>query len=138
MTVLLLLGLAQAQTTQEPCLPASGMVQPLGADQYKVDKDLVSAWTTDLDKAESLADTYWHRGSDGQRDGFRVRRIRCGSPLDEVGLRNGDVVHSINGQAVTGTTDVFWVWRKVRKADTLTVAVSHRDGTQQTLSYLLE
>lgn len=135
MPVLLLTSLALASTD---CLPASGQVVETSPNHFEIQKSLVSAWTTDLEKAESLAYTAWHRGDDGKRDGFRVRKIQCGNPLDEAGFENGDVVHSINGQEVTGMTDVFWVWRKVRKADTVTVALSRKDGTQQTLSYALQ
>jgi S1-C subfamily serine protease len=138
MSAYLLFGLALAGTNTQPCMPRSGQIEDLGQGRYKVDTQLVSDWTSDMDKAESLAYTAWHVGSDGQRDGFRVRRIRCGNPLDEAGIQNGDVVHSINGQPVTGMTDVFFVWRKVRKADTVVVALSRKDGTEQTLSYLLE
>ena len=132
--LVLLTGLAFAS---KECLPASGQVLELAPNTYSVEKALIGEWTTDLEKAESLAYTAWHRGPDGERDGFRVRRIQCGNPLDEAGFRNGDVVHSVNGQEVTGMTDVFRVWRKVRKAEELEVTLSRKDGTKETLRYTL-
>lgn len=41
-----------------------------------------------------------HQGADGAHDGYRLSAIRADSPLAMLGLRNGDIVHAVNGISV--------------------------------------
>ncbi len=44
-----------------------------------------------------------HRASDGVFDGYRLVGVRRGTLAEQLGLRNGDLVHAINGWAVTSS-----------------------------------
>ena len=45
-----------------------------------------------------------HKGDDGSVDGFRLSAIRRGSLLDKLGIKNGDVIHGVNGTPLTSTS----------------------------------
>ena len=65
-----------------------------------------SLWSTMFNGADVLPDTVArvlpHRGPDAEIDGVRVSGIRRDSPLEQMGVRNGDVIHSVNGADVRG------------------------------------
>jgi len=51
-----------------------------------------------------------HVGADGQTDGYRLSRIRDGSLPYRLGLRNGDIVHAINGHPLTNLASALHAW----------------------------
>jgi hypothetical protein len=65
-------------------------------------------------------------------DGFRVRRINC--DLREAGIRNGDVVNTVNGQTVQSIPEAIVLWFKVRRRDRVVLEITRR-GQPLTISY---
>ena len=118
------------------CLePVEGIVET-GTWSYDVQRELVSSYTHNLRQASRLAATSWHR-TQGQVDGFRVKRVRCGSPLHQLGFRNGDVILSVNGRPVTSTVQALSAFRRLRRNDVLTVKVTGWKGQRKTLRFRL-
>ncbi len=116
------------------CLePVSG-ISETGPYRYDVERELLDHYTGNLREAEKLAATSWHK-QDGEIDGFRVKKVRCGSPLHQLGFRNGDVIHSVNGKPVTTTTQALLAFRKVRKHDRLVFQVTGWKGDRKTLRF---
>lgn len=120
-----------------PCVAPTGRIDAVGTDTYVVDKGLIDVYADDLDAASRLAWASWHADAEGDTDGFRVRRIRCGSPLHEAGFRNGDVVHSINGKDITTIPSALLAYRRVKRKDSLRVAITRKDGSSRELRYTL-
>ncbi len=118
------------------CLEPVAGISETGAWRYDVERDLVSSYTNNLRQASRLAVTSWHR-TDGEIDGFRVKRVRCGSPLHQLGFRNGDVIHSVNGRPVTSTVQALTAFRRLRKNDVLNVKVTAWKGQRKTLRFRL-
>ena len=50
-----------------------------------------------VESLSKLARALLHRGPDGEYDGYRLSAIRRGSLADKLGIRNGDIIHSVNG-----------------------------------------
>jgi hypothetical protein len=121
---------------QKKCLEPDPRIQTRGGDKYAIDRDLVDAYTSDLKKASKLAWVGWHRDADGEIDGFRVKRIRCGSVLHQAGFRNGDVIHTVNGKPVTSIPQALSAYRKLRKKRILNVELQ-RKGEARKLRYRL-
>lgn len=120
-----------------PCVePIDGITQ-LAPGSYAVDKDVLDHFT-DSKNAQGLGSAFWHETASGEVDGVVVRRIRCGSPLHQAGLRNGDVVHAINGRALTSWPAALRVWSQVKRRDVVKVRVSHKDGSAQVLRYRVD
>jgi general secretion pathway protein C len=52
----------------------------------------------------------------GQPAGFTIDRIRLDSVFGVLGLRNGDVVHALNGRSIRTPEDALLVYTQLRKA----------------------
>lgn len=72
---------------------------------------------------------------DGKVSGFQVLSIRPDSLLHKVGLRNGDVLARINGQALTGPTQLLQAYSGMDRASLVTLDVQR---ASQMLTYLVE
>ena len=121
----------------QECLPDNPDIQ-VGrkASTWRVKRDLVDHYTGHLREAATLADTYWQRGKEGEIVGFRVKRIRCGNDLYQMGFRGNDVVRSVNGETVTSIPQAIKAYRKLRNDKKLTVVI-RRNKQEMTLNYVL-
>ena len=113
------------------CQDNPGILQ-LG-DRYHVDRGIVDYYAR-LTRYNQLGHARWHEGGDGERDGFRLRRIHC--DLHEAGMRNGDVVNSIDGRTVTTVREAIRLWFKVRRKNRVVLNIT-RKGRPLTLTYQL-
>ena len=72
-----------------------------------------------------------HRGPDGEFDGYRLRALREGSLLTRVGLRNGDLVHEVNGLELTSLEAIHTFMEMLQQPQSLAFRLT-REGTHQT------
>jgi general secretion pathway protein C len=66
--------------------------------------------------------------------GFLVRQIQPGSLYEKLGLRPGDVIRNVNGQALTSMEDVMKLYQQFGTAQRVLVEVQ-RQGRSETLYY---
>jgi len=66
--------------------------------------------------------------------GFLVRQIQPGSLYEKLGLRPGDVIKNVNGQALTSMDDVMKLYQQFGSAQRVLVEVQ-RQGRNETLYY---
>ena len=118
------------------CEEGTDAITKVSANRYEVERDLVDYYTHDISEAMTLAAVYWYR-EDGDIVGFRIRRIKCGSVLHQAGIRNGDVVRSINGRPVTTIPQALSAYRKLRRKRKLEVELIRRSGEAVSLRYKL-
>lgn len=100
---------------------------------FVVERDVVDYYAH-ITTYRKLGHVSWHEGDDGERDGFRVRRINC--DLREAGIRNGDIVNTVNGQTVQTIPQAIRLWFKVRRKQNLVLEITRR-GKPITISYQL-
>ncbi len=112
-------------------------IEKLGERHFEVDRAFIESYAFNMKKLETLGAVGHHEGDDGKRDGFIVGRIRCGTPLHQGGLRNGDVVHSVNGKKVNNVLQAIGAYRKVKKADEVEIELTRRNGKRLTFTYEL-
>ncbi len=121
--------------THTACEDGTDAIVAIGSDRYHVDRELVDLYVHDLKLAQSLASVSWHRDARGKIDGFRIRRIRCGTVLHAAGFRNGDVVHSVNGKRIRTVFGAISAYRKLKKKEQLRVDVTGRKGDKRRLRF---
>lgn len=63
--------------------------------------------------------------------------IRSGSPLAELGLRNGDRIVSVEGMEVTTLDDALTAYARLQNAESITLRLLRR-GQERTFSYRIE
>ena len=125
-----------ASKRRRNCDEGTDAITKVSTNRYEVERDLVDYYTGDISEAMTLASVYWYR-EDGEIVGFRVRRIKCGSVLHQAGIRNGDVVRSINGRPVTTIPQALSAYRKLRRKRKLEVELVRRSGEAVSLRYKL-
>lgn len=85
-------------------------VEQLSETEFRVSKALLDQNLNDLEGLSKLGRALLHRGPDGEYDGYRLSAIRRGSLADKLGIRNGDIIHNVNGtslNSVPGAMEAF-------------------------------
>ncbi|HMV65787.1 MAG TPA: type II secretion system protein GspC [Myxococcota bacterium] len=102
---------AKTETTAAgPATPVAEGVEQLSETEFNVDKSLIESNLNDLEGLSRLGRALLHRGADGEYDGYRLSAIRRGTLADQLGIRNGDIIHSVNGttlNSVQGAMEAF-------------------------------
>ena len=75
--------------------------------------------------------------ANGEVLGMRIRLPDPSHPLARLGIRDGDVVKSLNGTALEGPESVSMVYRVLRNSPTLRFEVG-RNGQDETVEVQLE
>ena len=72
--------------------------------------------------------------ADGKTNGFKVFAIRRNSALRNMGLKNNDVLTSVNGFDLSNTEKALEIYSKLQSEKSLSLEVL-RDGQPVTLEY---
>jgi len=108
--------------------PAPPIVQPSATGGQLVDRKQLQQ---QLGRPEFLSQALIVPNNDG---GFLVRSIQPGSLYEKLGLRPGDVIRNVNGQALTSMDDVMKLYQQFGSAQRVLVEVQ-RQGRNETLYY---
>lgn len=109
-------------------LVTSPIVQPGPSGGQLVDRRQLQQ---QLGRPEFLSQALIVPNPDG---GFLVRQIQPGSLYEKLGLRPGDVIRNVNGQALTSMEDVMRLYQQFGSAQRVLVEVQ-RQGRNETLYY---
>lgn len=77
---------------------------------------------------------HFEKGNIEQPDGFQVANIRPRSFFDTMGLRNGDIIKSVNREPVDNPEKAFEAYQKFKKESQIEVVVL-RNNKEVTLQY---
>jgi len=108
-----------------------GAVQPQGSGTFTVDRQQL---TQQMQTPEFLSQALMVPNAGG---GFLVREIQPGSVYEKLGLRVGDVINAVNGQAVNSVEDVMRLYGQFSTATNVQVDV-RRAGKNETLVYNIQ
>jgi general secretion pathway protein C len=111
-----------------PPAAAPPIVQPSATGGTLVDRKQLQQ---QLGKPEFLSQALIVPSPEG---GFLVRQIQPGSLYEKLGLRPGDVIRNVNGQALTSMEDVMKLYQQFGSAQRVLVEVQ-RQGRSETLYY---
>lgn len=112
-------------------------VEQIGEDQFVVSRQMVTEALSDMESLSRMARPLLHRGPDGEFDGYRLSAIRRGTLLDKLGVRNGDIVHSVNGMDLNSVQGAMQALEALESESKLEFKVTRR-GEEKTLSYDLQ
>ena len=87
----------------------------------------------DLNGLMSQASIQPHN-TDGQADGLAILGIKAGSIFRKMGLRNGDIVKSVNNEAIKSPEDLINMYNDLKTAPDVSVQILRR-GQERTLNY---
>jgi type II secretory pathway component PulC len=75
-----------------------------------------------------------HDDANGRPDGARIYLPRC-SVLRSAGLRNGDIVHRINGRRVASIPEALATWVALRGEPSVKLELTRKTGEKLTFRY---
>jgi general secretion pathway protein C len=105
------------------------IVQTLAAGRQVVDRQQLQK---QLGRPEFLSQALIVPNPGG--GGFLVRQVQSGSLYEKLGLRQGDVIRTVNGQPLTNMDDVMRLYQQFGTAQRVLVDVQ-RQGRTETLYY---
>lgn len=114
------IGLRDAEASTPTAAPA----QRMSLTRADVDRLLVEVPTGGTRASP-------HRGPNGEIDGYRISSIRRGTALDKLGLRNGDVLTSVNGRPLDSVESVARLVTELRDSREITLDVRRRNKEEQ-------
>lgn len=118
---------------KKPCEPIEEVTQ-IDATSWKVERSLIDYYATHLNQLGKQAGTSTHTNAEGEKDGVQVYLPRC-SVLRQGGLKNGDVIHSVNGRPVATLGQAVSTWMRVRNDRNITVKLTRKSGETLTYQY---
>jgi len=121
-----------AATTEAP--KGEGGIEQVSETSFVVDRSLLEKHLQDLEGLSRLGRALLHRGPDGEFDGYRLSAIRRGTVVDQLGIKNGDIIHSVNGQPLNSVQGAMNAYQNLMNESSFTFEVTRR-GQRMTMEY---
>ncbi len=102
------------------------------AGRFVVERSFLRKYTGNLDAASRLAAVERHKGNGA--NGYRLTKVKTCGALYQMGLRNGDVLESVNGHQVRDVMSAYKALKILKREDDITIAV-HRKGRPVKIRY---
>lgn len=118
-----------------PAAAAGGGIRPAGDNRYVVDRDEVDHSIENLSQVVTQMRAVPYL-KDGKSVGFRVFNIRAGSLFERMGLKNGDIIQSVNGSQLDDPSRALALLDEVQTSDEIRIDLL-RDDSPNTLTYTI-
>lgn len=127
----------RASTTSGAAAPggpgAGAGIRQVGDNRYVVDRDEVDHSIENLSQVVTQMRAVPYL-KDGKSVGFRVFNIRAGSLFERMGLKNGDIIQSVNGSQLDDPSRALALLDEVQTSDEIRIDLL-RDDSPNTLTY---
>jgi hypothetical protein len=118
------------------CAETTDAIRDAGAGTWEIERSLIEWYADDHSRLDGIGWVQKHEDEQGKNDGFQVRGIRCGTVLHQAGLKNRDVVHTVNGRPVNNLLQAVAAYRRLRRDEVVVVELT-RGGERVTQTYRL-
>ena len=105
-----------------------------GENKFVVDRALVDSIIADPEKLYSQVRVVPHKGVDGDVDGYRMSGIRRTSVFSKLGIKNGDIVHAVNGKPLTSVSAAMEAYNSLQSSSNFSFDLTRRNQ-KQTFEY---
>lgn len=103
-------------------------------DKTVVERSVLDEALKNVDSLATQIRVVPHKGPDGQVDGYRLSAIRRGSLFDKLGIKNGDILHAVNGISLSSTDAAFGAYQTLQNESSFAFEVTRRNK-KQTFEY---
>lgn len=104
--------------------------------RHIIQKDLLTHYTTHIDEVyKNIGIQDYKKGN--KLEGFKVTFVKRGSPFAKLGLRRGDILKTVNGQALTSYSAVFDIYKQLDDISNITLTVQ-RGNKEMELEYEID
>lgn len=101
--------------------PSNPRIQQVSENEYHIDRAEVDQQLDNMNQLFTQIRAVPHFDG-GKSTGFRLFAIRQGSIFDQLGLRNGDIIQSINGQELSDPAKALTLFQELRNASEIKVS----------------
>lgn len=109
-------------------------VEKNGENEYTISSEELDKHLSDLEGISRMGRALLHRGPDGEFDGYRLSAIRRNTIADKLGIRNGDIVHTVNGKPLNSMSAAMDAYNTMQNEKGFTFEVTRR-GQKMTMKY---
>jgi general secretion pathway protein C len=111
-----------------------GDVKKEGPNKFVIDRATVEKVMANPEELYSQIRAVPHKGPNGEVDGYRLSGIRRRSLFNKLGIKNGDIVHSVNGQPLTSMQSAMEAYNSMGSGSNFNFEVTRRNE-KQTFEY---
>ncbi|RMD96813.1 MAG: hypothetical protein D6812_16400 [Deltaproteobacteria bacterium] len=111
---------------------AEGIYQ-VSQNDFEIEEGVVQEALSDLGSILRDARVVPHL-TDGQIDGFKIFNIKPNSLFRKIGLKNGDILKSVNGMEIDSPERALELFEEFKNATNISLEVDRR-GSSETLNY---
>ncbi|MBW2146175.1 MAG: PDZ domain-containing protein [Deltaproteobacteria bacterium] len=115
--------------------PSSSLVEKISANSYAVSREELMRNVQNMSQFLTQLRVRPHF-QDGQPNGFLVTNIRRGTLVEQLGLRNGDIIKRVNGETMNRPDELFQAYQQLQNENMIQLEIE-RKGQVQTLSYTI-
>ena len=108
-------------------------VSKLSETEYTIEREEVDRVLGNLSEVATKARIV-PSFKNGKPNGFKLFSIKPGSIYSKIGLRNGDVIQSINGYEMNSPDKALEIYQKLKDSTSITVDIQRR-GRAMTMNY---
>ena len=114
----------------EPSEDTEG-VREVSEGKYEVSRDVFDKNINDLEGISRMGRALLHRGPDGEFDGYRLSAIRRGTIADQLGIKNGDIIHAVNGESLNSVQSAMNAYNTMKTQTNFCFEISRRGSPTQ-------
>lgn len=109
---------------------------PSGIRKQRVSlrRNMINEAMQDVSKLMTEIKIIPHTGQDGQPAGLAVSNIKPNSIFRRMGLRNGDVLKSVDGRNIQSVDDALRLYENLKSTNSVSVMIERR-GRDRTIEY---
>jgi len=126
-------AVAAAPAPGEQVAAVNPHIQQLNENEYKIDRSEVDQALDNMNQLFTQVRAVPHFEG-GKSTGFRLFAIRQNSIFDQIGLRNGDIIQSINGTDISDPSRALALFQELRNQRDITVNYTRNKDTK-TMQY---
>jgi type II secretion system protein C len=104
---------------------------------FEIERETLDKYLGDLDGLSRMGRARPHKDADGKVDGYRLSGIRRNSIASQLGIKNGDVVHAVNGHNLTSMKEAMDAWQSLQSEGSFSFDVTRR-GKRNSMNYTVK
>jgi len=109
-------------------------IEQISETKFVIERSLYERYMGDLDAISRMGRAIPHRGADGEIDGYRLSGVRRDSLGSQIGIKNGDIIHAVNGKPLISMKDALDALGTLQSESAFQFDVTRR-GQKVTLEY---
>ena len=110
-------------------------IREVDENTFEIDREGFEETISDLTPLLTQARVVPHF-DDGKLSGYKIFSIKSGSLYEEIGLRNGDVIKTVNGNMIDDPTKAMQLFTQLRSEEEFNIEIV-RGGSPLTFNYTL-